>query len=47
MYKAEWFGKTVLKIGRFDPSSKTCHICGYKNNDLTLKDREWHCPNVI
>jgi putative transposase len=44
IYKAEWFGKTVLKIGRFDPSSKTCHICGYKNNNLTLKDREWHCP---
>lgn len=44
MYKAKWVGKTVLKIGRFDPSSKTCHICGYKNNELTLKDREWYCP---
>lgn len=44
MYKAKWFGKTVLKKGRFDPSSKTCHICAYKNNDLTLKERKWHCP---
>ena len=43
-YKAEWFGKTVLKIGQWEPSSKTCHVCGYKNNELTLKDREWKCP---
>jgi putative transposase len=43
-YKAEWFGKTILKIGQWEPSSKTCNICGYKNKDLTLKDREWLCP---
>src|SRR5665647_3844855 len=40
-YKAERFGKTVIKIGMFEPSSKTCNICGYKNKELTLKDREW------
>ena len=44
-YKAEWFGKTILKIGRFEPSSKTCHICGYYKKDLTLDIREWICPN--
>jgi putative transposase len=44
-YKAEWFGKTILRIGRFEPSSKTCSICGYRNNTLTLKDREWECPD--
>lgn len=43
-YKATWYGKTILKIGRFEPSSKLCHICGYKNNDLTLSIREWECP---
>ena len=43
-YKAEWFGKTILKIGMFEPSSKTCNICGFKNSELTLKDREWQCP---
>jgi putative transposase len=43
-YKAEWFGKTVLRIGMFEPSSKTCNICGYKNNELTLKVRKWQCP---
>ena len=44
-YKAEWFGKTVLKIGMFEPSSKTCNICGYHNSELTLDIREWQCPN--
>jgi putative transposase len=42
-YKAEWFGKTILRIGRFEPSSKTCSVCGATNNTLTLKDREWEC----
>lgn len=42
-YKAEWYGKNILKIGRFDPSSKTCSCCGYVNKELTLKDREWTC----
>lgn len=44
-YKAEWYGKNILKIGRFDPSSKTCSCCGYINKELTLKEREWTCPN--
>lgn len=44
-YKSEWFGKTVLRIGQFEPSSKTCHVCGYHKSDLTLKDREWTCPD--
>lgn len=43
-YKAEWNGKHLVKIDRFFPSSKTCHVCGYKNNDLKLKDRVWICP---
>ncbi len=37
-------GKTIIKIGMFESSSKTCHVCGYKNKDLTLKIREWQCP---
>ncbi len=28
----------------FEPSSKTCNICDYKNAELTLTDREWQCP---
>jgi putative transposase len=44
-YKAQWFGKTVLRIGQFEPSSKLCNVCGYYNSELTLKDREWTCPD--
>lgn len=43
-YKSKWFGKNVIFIGRFEPSTKTCHCCGYVKKDLTLKDREWTCP---
>ena len=42
-YKAEWYGRNVLRIGRFAPSSKTCSCCGHINKELTLKDREWTC----
>ena len=44
-YKAEWLGKTILKIGRFETSSKLCNVCGYKNKELTLDIREWECPD--
>lgn len=42
-YKCDWYGVNLLKIGRFDPSSKTCSNCGNINKELTLKDREWTC----
>ena len=42
-YKSEWKGKKVEYIGRFEPSSKICSNCGFKNNELTLADREWTC----
>jgi transposase len=35
----------LLKIGRFDPSSKICNRCGYLNRDLKLPHREWVCPD--
>ncbi|ABX32317.1 transposase, IS605 OrfB family [Petrotoga mobilis SJ95] len=43
-YKAERLGKKVIEIGMFEPSSKTCSVCGYKNEGLKLSDREWVCP---
>lgn len=43
-YKSELYGKNVILIGRFEPSTKTCNKCGYINNNLTLDDREWVCP---
>ena len=44
-YKAEWRGKNISKIGRFDPSSKLCSDCGWINKELKLSDREWTCSN--
>ena len=44
-YKAEWYGKNIIKIGRFESSSKTCYECGYVKHDLQLSDREWTCPS--
>ena len=43
-YKAEWQGRYIVEVDRFYPSSKLCSNCGYKNNELTLKNREWTCP---
>lgn len=43
-YKCEWYGKNLVQIGQFEPSTKTCSHCGHKNTELTLKDREWICP---
>ena len=43
-YKCQWYGKKLIKIDRYFPSSKTCNYCGYINNHLTLNDRVWECP---
>ena len=43
-YKCEWYGKNLLVIGRFEPSSKTCNNCGYVYKELTLVERTWKCP---
>lgn len=43
-YKAQWHGKNILKIGRFEPSSKLHANCGHIKKDLALSDREWVCP---
>ena len=44
-YKCEWNDKQFVKIDRFFPSSKTCSNCGWINQNLTLKDREWACQS--
>jgi putative transposase len=43
-YKSEWYGRQVIFIDRWYPSSKTCNHCGFVNQGLTLNDREWECP---
>jgi putative transposase len=44
-YKLDWRGGTLIEIGRFEPSSKTCSCCGYIKHDLSLADRTWICSN--
>jgi len=44
-YKCDWNEKQFVKIDRFFPSSKMCSGCGWINQDLTLKDREWACTS--
>jgi len=43
-HKAEWYGRTFIQVDRLFPSSKLCHRCGYKKDDLALHDRTWCCP---
>lgn len=42
-YKADWYGRTVIAIDRFYPSSKTCSTCGAIVEKLPLNIREWTC----
>ena len=39
------YGKTLLKAGRWTATTKPCSDCGYHNENLTLKDRQWTCPH--
>lgn len=43
-YKANWHGKNLLFIGRFEPSSKTCSHCNSVNDNLRQQQRTWNCP---
>ncbi|MGA9377446.1 MAG: RNA-guided endonuclease TnpB family protein, partial [Phormidium sp.] len=43
-YKLKRVGGILVEVDRFFPSTKLCNCCKYKNDSLTLKDREWVCP---
>ena len=43
-YKAAWYGRTLIKIDRWYPSSKQCAVCGHMHDTLTLDTRQWTCP---
>ncbi|MEG4282598.1 RNA-guided endonuclease TnpB family protein [Microcoleus sp. A006_D1] len=43
-YKCDWYGRTLVKIDRWFPSSKRCGHCGHIVDKLPLNIREWDCP---
>ena len=44
-YKAQWYGRTLVQVDRFYPSSRLCHNCGHKYDGLRLSEREWVCES--
>lgn len=42
-YKSDWYGKNLIMIDRFEPTSKTCNNCSFVNKDLKLHQRKWQC----
>jgi putative transposase len=43
-YKAEWYGRNLVKIDKWYPSSKRCFECGHILDSLSLNVRSWTCP---
>src|SRR6266566_2753221 len=43
-YKAQWYGRNLVKIDKWYPSSKRCFACGHILDSLSLDIREWMCP---
>ena len=43
-YKADWYGRKIIKIDTWFPSSQICSNCGHKDGKESLSVREWTCP---
>jgi len=46
-YKAKWYGRELIKVCRYFPSSQLCNNCGHQNKELKPTDREWGCINCF
>ena len=46
-YKAKWYGRQLIKVDRYFPSSQLCNNCGFQNKELKPTDREWFCYNCF
>jgi putative transposase len=46
-YKAAWYGRALIRIDRWEPSSKRCSACGQVLDTLPLEVRAWTCPNPM
>lgn len=43
-YKCQWYGRTLIVLDKWSPSSKTCSKCEHRLDELQLDVREWTCP---
>ncbi|EMF0283324.1 transposase [Enterococcus hirae] len=43
-YKADWYGRKIIKVDKWFPSSQICSNCGHEDGKKSLKIREWTCP---
>jgi IS605 OrfB family transposase len=43
-YKGRWYGKIVVEVSRWYPSSKSCSRCRHTLDELRLDERQWECP---
>ena len=43
-YKADWYGREIVKVDTWFPSSQICSECGHKDGKKSLEIREWTCP---
>ncbi|ELB41983.1 IS200/IS605 family element RNA-guided endonuclease TnpB [Enterococcus faecium] len=43
-YKADWYGRKIIKVDKWFPSSQICSNCGHKDGKKSLEIREWTCP---
>ena len=46
-YKAEWYGRELVEVDQYFPSTQLCSCCGEKTGPKDLSVREWICPNCL